>query len=120
MAATLSKEEVNQLQQLIRELVLTDSTPGVDPSSENFDQISYTIKQILEMGRDEAFADQLSSFVHKKEGEIEKMCNSYYQEFVQSVEQVLKVRLGTSAMKTKIFELNKELQGLGLKTVDKV
>ncbi|KAJ3293591.1 hypothetical protein HK104_004343 [Borealophlyctis nickersoniae] len=118
-----SKEQIQHLQQLVRELVITETTtssggPGQD-ATENFDQISYTIKQIFQTGKEEAFADQLSTFIHRKEMEIEKMCNFHYQEFVQSVDQLLKVRVGTVTLRNKIVDLNQELQETGGNIVEK-
>ncbi|KAJ3054452.1 hypothetical protein HK097_001794 [Rhizophlyctis rosea] len=152
--APISREEAQHLQQLIRELVLTEAPTGSQPqpttsstsantnaagvpspnttkpqaasattaatdASENFDQIAYTIKQIFQSGKEDAFADQLGLFVHRKEVEIEKMCNFYYQEFVQSVDQLLKVRVGTLNLKNKVVDLNGDLQSIGTKIVDK-
>ncbi|KAI8619618.1 exocyst complex subunit Sec15-like-domain-containing protein [Chytriomyces sp. MP71] len=47
------------------------------------------------------------------------MCNFHYQEFVQSVEQLLKVRLGTANLKSKIVNLNLEMQDAGEKIIEK-
>ncbi|KAI8801221.1 exocyst complex subunit Sec15-like-domain-containing protein, partial [Cladochytrium replicatum] len=129
-----SKEELH-LQQLVRELVIADTSvggAGIGSSQkggsdggtavgglENFDQISYTIKQIFQSGKQDAFTEQLELFIQKKEGEIEKMCNFHYQEFVQSVDQLLKVRMGTVLLKSKIVDLNKEMQSSGTKIVEK-
>lgn len=46
---------------------------------ENFDQISYVIKQIFQLGKEESFAEHLDTFIAKKEGEIERMCSFHYQ-----------------------------------------
>lgn len=77
------------LQQLVHQIVLSDTAPlaGVqnrlrhnEPDvPETFDQISHVLKTILKTGRQHAFLDQLSNFVHKKELDIEKMCNHHYQ-----------------------------------------
>ncbi|KAJ3122234.1 hypothetical protein HK098_003002 [Nowakowskiella sp. JEL0407] len=147
------EKTMTQLQQLIRELVLAETTTsspnaitstsansehespsnssgtqkqngsgtlGANQgtmSNENFDQISYTIKQIFQSGRQEAFTEQLSLFISKKELEIEKICNFHFQEFVQSVNQLLKVRAGTEILKNGIINLNKDMQESGLKMV---
>ncbi|KAI8855048.1 hypothetical protein BC829DRAFT_108304 [Chytridium lagenaria] len=47
------------------------------------------------------------------------MCNFHYQEFVQSVDQLLKVRLGTVHLKSKVVDLNREMQADGSKIIDK-
>ncbi|KAJ3411833.1 hypothetical protein HDV05_001675 [Chytridiales sp. JEL 0842] len=89
-------------------------------NNENFDQISYIIKTIFQTGKEDAFTEQLTEFIKKKEQEIERMCNFYYQEFVQSVDQLLKVRLGTVNLRSKIVQLNSEMQEAGSKIVEKV
>ncbi|KAI9344931.1 exocyst complex subunit Sec15-like-domain-containing protein [Obelidium mucronatum] len=106
------------LQQMIRELAISDSSNSESVGDE-FDKISYTVKTVLQSSKEQAFSDHLTQFIAKKESEIEKMCNFHYQEFVQSVEQLLKVRLGTAHLKTKIMSLNSEMQDAGTKIIEK-
>jgi hypothetical protein len=47
------------------------------------------------------------------------MCGLHYQEFVHSVEQLLKVRAGTSTLKDKIISMNSNIQNFGSKLVEK-
>ncbi|KAI9366700.1 exocyst complex subunit Sec15-like-domain-containing protein [Zopfochytrium polystomum] len=109
-----------QLAQLARELVSVDSEQAAsDATTENFDQISFTIKTILQSGKEEAFTEHLNQFIQRKEQEIEKMCNFHYQEFIQSVDQLLKVRQGTVSLKAKISQLNGEMQATGQKIIEK-
>ncbi|KAI9202809.1 uncharacterized protein BJ171DRAFT_583617 [Polychytrium aggregatum] len=131
VAAT--KDDVAHLQQLIRELVAEGSTQSSFSSRksssvkeadgadgvDNFDQISYSITQIFQSGKEIPFTEQLNFFINRKEAEIEKMCNFHYQEFVQSVDQLLKVRVGTASIRTKLNNLNKEIQQSGSKILDK-
>ncbi|KAJ3381701.1 hypothetical protein HDU84_004900 [Entophlyctis sp. JEL0112] len=109
------------LQQMIREiriqLVISDSG-GSDTMADNFDKVSYTVKTVLQTGKEYAFTTCLKEFIAKKQDEIEKMCNFHYQEFVQSVEQLLKVRLETTDLKAKIINLNSEMQEAGSKIVE--
>ncbi|KAJ3012635.1 UNVERIFIED_CONTAM: hypothetical protein HDU68_001094 [Siphonaria sp. JEL0065] len=103
---------------MIRELAISDATSS-ESLGDEFDKISYTVKTILQSSKEQAFSDHLTQFIAKKEDEIEKMCNFHYQEFVQSVEQLLKVRLGTAHLKTKIVNLNSEMQEAGTKIIEK-
>ncbi|KAJ3023401.1 hypothetical protein HKX48_003318 [Thoreauomyces humboldtii] len=112
-------EEAAHFQQLLRELAVSDGSSGTDGGAENFDQIAYIIKQILQTGKEDVFGEQLSMFISKKEAEIEKMCTFHYQEFVQSVDQLLKVRQGTITLKDKILDLNEQMQASGSKIVSK-
>ncbi|ORY50770.1 exocyst complex subunit Sec15-like protein [Rhizoclosmatium globosum] len=106
------------LWQMVRELAISDAVSSESVGDE-FDKVSYTVKTILQTGKEQAFSDHLAQFIAKKEDEIEKMCNFHYQEFVQSVEQLLKVRLGTAHLKTKIVNLNSEMQDAGTKILEK-
>ncbi|KAI8926727.1 exocyst complex subunit Sec15-like-domain-containing protein [Entophlyctis helioformis] len=87
-------------------------------SPDGFDQIPYIIKQIFQTGREDAFGEQLSIYCSRKVAEIERMCNIHYQEFVQSVDQLLKVRAGTATMRDKIKAMNEELQVSGRKIAE--
>ncbi|KAJ3271937.1 hypothetical protein HDV01_006071 [Terramyces sp. JEL0728] len=89
MDVPITREEQAHLNQLVRDLVQGDATTSSSPF-DGFDQIPYIVKQVLQSNRQDAFSDYLTSFIQKKEVEIEKMCGLHYQEFVQSVDQLLK------------------------------
>ncbi|KAJ3318536.1 hypothetical protein HDV06_000419 [Boothiomyces sp. JEL0866] len=111
----ITREEQSHLNQLVRDLVQGDATTSSSPF-DGFDQIPYIVKQVLQSNRQDAFSEYLTSFIQKKEIEIEKMCGLHYQEFVQSVDQLLKVRQGTSTIKDKIVgKFWKKAVGKGLK-----
>ncbi|CAG8465584.1 12000_t:CDS:10 [Ambispora gerdemannii] len=103
-------------QQQVQSLVLSAE---LNSENENLEQLGPIIKSIYDNGRQEAFLEQLTVFVRKKEGEIERMCNSNYQEFVHSVDQLLKVRQGTVNLKNKIIDLNYDVQLSGKKLATK-
>ena len=67
------------IQQLIREL--TDVGAAGDGDVENFDHVSYIIKQVYESGKENAFMDALDNYTVKKKHEIEKVCSLHYQVF---------------------------------------
>ncbi|KAJ3391671.1 hypothetical protein HDU92_008920 [Lobulomyces angularis] len=130
MSKKLTDEELH-FQSLIRDLVSTDqsnqpkqfSISSEDQTSkpqialqqdkENFDQISYTIKQIFQQGNQDKFTKVLQNFVSKKESEIERLCSINYQEFVTAIDQLLKVRLETVSLKEKILLLNGKMSESG-------
>jgi phage shock protein A len=62
----------------------------------------------------------LARFIIEKEKEIEKMCGLYYQDFVDSVEQLLKVRQGSSTLKDKVSTMSSSIQSVGTKLLEKV
>lgn len=52
----------------------------------------------------------LSNFASDKEAEIETICNTNHQEFVTSVNQLLRIREGTVNLTAEILELNQFIQ----------
>ncbi|KAJ3373508.1 hypothetical protein HDU91_006451 [Kappamyces sp. JEL0680] len=119
--AGLSKEEKSHLNQLVRDLVQGDANlpSGATHEGDGFDQIPYIVKQVFQASRNEAFSDHLTTFISRKEVEIERMCGLHYQEFVQSVDQLLKVREGTSTIKDRIVGMNDNIQSAGTRLLEK-
>ncbi|KAI7820299.1 exocyst complex subunit Sec15-like-domain-containing protein [Gamsiella multidivaricata] len=94
----------------IQQLVLVSDATN---DAENLEHLGPTMKEVYRNNKMKPFLDQLSAFIRRKEMEIEKMCNSNYQEFVQSVDRLLKVRQGTVDLKDKIHTLNSDVQRAG-------
>ncbi|KAI1320721.1 hypothetical protein EDD11_010255 [Mortierella claussenii] len=94
----------------IQQLVLVSDATN---DAENLEHLGPTMKEVYRNSKMKPFLDQLSTFIRRKEMEIEKMCNSNYQEFVQSVDRLLKVRQGTVDLKDKIHTLNTDVQRAG-------
>ena len=67
------------LSQLVREL--TD-VGGTDGDVENFDHVSYIIKQIFDNAKESQFNDALATYISRKNTEIEKVCSLHYQVFL--------------------------------------
>ncbi|WFD25756.1 Rab GTPase-binding exocyst subunit S15 [Malassezia nana] len=95
-----------QLQQLT---LLSD----IDSNPESFEQLGPIIKSLDEAHQQDEFLLQLREFVHKKDEEIEQVCNENHQEFVSSVDELLIVRSGAVNLKHRINELNQEVQSSG-------
>lgn len=101
----------------IQQLVLVSDATN---DAENLEHLGPTIKDVYRNNKMKPFLDQLGIFIRRKEMEIEKMCNSNYQEFVQSVDRLLKVRQGTVDLKDKIHTLNTDVQLAGKELTAKV
>ncbi|KAJ1506000.1 hypothetical protein HMI55_001364 [Coelomomyces lativittatus] len=71
----------------------------------DLDQLGPLIRTLVRAGREETYLEQLSSYVQSQESEIERLCNFHYQEFIQSVDQLLKVRAETMALKSDIADI---------------
>lgn len=52
----------------------------------------------------------MSKFANDKEAEIENICNTNHQEFVSSVNQLLRIREGTVNLTAEVLELNQLIQ----------
>lgn len=95
-----------QLQQLT---LLSD----IDTPTDNYEQLGPIIKNLDESHQQDEFLKQLREFMHKKDEEIEQVCNENHQEFVSAVDELLIVRSGTVNLKQRINELNQEIQASG-------
>ncbi|RMZ91963.1 hypothetical protein DV736_g783, partial [Chaetothyriales sp. CBS 134916] len=60
----------------------------------------------------------LSDFASNRETEIERQCNTNHQEFVNSVNQLLRIREGTVNLTNEILDLNQSIQSSTEKLVD--
>lgn len=52
----------------------------------------------------------LGNFAEAREADIERMCNNNHQEFVTSVNELLRIREGTVSLTTEILNLNQAIQ----------
>ncbi|MCJ1299357.1 hypothetical protein MMC08_002149 [Hypocenomyce scalaris] len=75
-----------------------------------FDQLIPAIKDASRGGRTHQLLQSLSAFSEDREAEIERMCNTNHQEFVTSVNQLLRVREGTVTLTSEILSLNQSIQ----------
>jgi hypothetical protein len=77
LAKSMENASVSDSNVLASGLELTFSITLDD--SENLEQLGPVIKNITETGKQAAFLDTLDALIRKKDGEIERMCNSHYQ-----------------------------------------
>ncbi|KNE57062.1 hypothetical protein AMAG_02819 [Allomyces macrogynus ATCC 38327] len=96
------------------------SAPPVDLINvDDLDQLGPLIKSLLRSGKEDRYMDQLKSYIAVQDAEIERLCNSNYQEFLQSVDQLLKVRVETVELKTQLTQLTEEFNTAVKSSVDK-
>ena len=60
----------------------------------------------------------LNEFASESEAEIERQCNTNHQEFVTSVNQLLRIREGTVSLTNEILDLNQSIQASTEKLVE--
>ncbi|KAF2434753.1 exocyst complex subunit Sec15-like protein [Tothia fuscella] len=78
--------------------------------SDYIDQLVPLIKLARNSDRSPQLVRTLWEISHQRESEIEKICNSNHQEFVSSVNQLLRVREGTVNLGSEILTLNQSIQ----------
>ncbi|RVD88115.1 uncharacterized protein DFL_002311 [Arthrobotrys flagrans] len=92
------------LVQVIRQCMLSST------DTEYFDLLIPAIKDACVQQREDGLMMALERFAEDKEAEIERMCHENHQPFVQSVEQVLKVREESMKLTSEILKLNQTIQ----------
>ena len=95
------------IEAIIEQLVLAETERASD------ELLGATIASVYETPEQELLMDKLAAYMQQKDREIEQLCNTHYQDFVTSVDQVLKVRQDASQLKNNILSLNSSLQEAG-------
>jgi hypothetical protein len=78
--------------------------------SDYIDQLIPVIKDVRNSDSSVQLLSALNQVSAEREAEIEKICNSNHQEFVSSVNQLLRVREGTVKLGSEILDLNQSYQ----------
>lgn len=78
--------------------------------ADTLDQLIPYIKDYSYGNKTSHLLGQLSDLASAREAEIERQCNTNHQEFVQSVNQLLRIREGTVTLTNEILELNQSIQ----------
>lgn len=74
------------------------------------DQLIPSIREYTYGNKTSQLLQSLSEFAADRENEIERICNASHQEFVTSVNQLLRIREGTVSLTTEILSLNQSIQ----------
>ncbi|OJJ38555.1 hypothetical protein ASPWEDRAFT_148860 [Aspergillus wentii DTO 134E9] len=83
----------------------------ISPSDTDYlDQLIPSIREYSVGNRTSQLLQSLSRFAGDKEAEIESICNTNHQEFVTSVNQLLRIREGTVSLTAEILDLNQSIQ----------
>ncbi|KAG5296049.1 exocyst complex component Sec15 [Histoplasma capsulatum G186AR] len=83
----------------------------ISPSDTDYlDQLIPSIREYSRGNKTSQLLQSLSRFASDRELAIEKACNSNHQEFVASVNQLLRVREGTVSLTSEILDLNQSIQ----------
>ncbi|KAF9892203.1 hypothetical protein FE257_002609 [Aspergillus nanangensis] len=83
----------------------------ISPSDADYlDQLIPSIKEYSVGNRTSQLLQSLSRFATDKEAEIESICNTNHQEFVASINQLLRIREGSVSLTSEILDLNQSIQ----------
>lgn len=83
----------------------------LSPSDTDYlDQLIPCISEYSYDNKTSQLLQSLSEFAGERENEIERMCNASHQEFVTSVNQLLRIREGTVNLTTEILSLTQAIQ----------
>lgn len=78
--------------------------------ADTLDQLIPYIKDYSYGNKTSHLLGQLSDLAAAREAEIERQCNTNHQEFVKSVQQLLRIREGTVTLTNEILQLNQSIQ----------
>lgn len=91
----------------------------LSPSDDDYvDQLIPSIREFSHGNRTAHLLQELQTFAAEKETEIERQCNTNHQGFIDSVNQLLRIREGTVHLTNEILQLNQEIQASTEKLVD--
>eukprot|EP01137_Pigoraptor_chileana_P019950 Opistho-2@81683 len=76
-------------------------------------QLGPTLRAVYDGGRHESFMETLDTFIQRMDAEIEKMCNHNYQGFIESVDELLKVRADAVRLRELITASDESRQATG-------
>ncbi|KAF4162005.1 hypothetical protein CNMCM6936_002692 [Aspergillus lentulus] len=83
----------------------------ISPSDTDYiDQLIPSIREYSVGNRTSQLLQSLSKFASDKEAEIETICNTNHQEFVSSINHLLRIREGTVSLTAEILDLNQSIQ----------
>ncbi|KAL2123389.1 hypothetical protein VTJ04DRAFT_3844 [Mycothermus thermophilus] len=89
---------------VVNEIILAPS------DSEFLDQLIPVLKDATTTGRMGALVQSFSQYAEDREGDIERIGLTKHEEFLESVNQLQKVREGTVALTAEILDLNQSIQ----------
>ena len=83
----------------------------ISPSDTDYlDQLIPSIREYSHGNRTSQLLQSLTQFAGDREAEIERICNASHQEFVTSVNQLLRIREGTVTLTQEILDLSQSIQ----------
>jgi exocyst complex component 6 len=85
-----------------------------------FDHILTNLRNVYENKQKEEFMKRIEEKIKHYDVEIEKLCNTNYESFVNTFNELLSVREDTATLKNHLVENNERIQKLGKNLIVKV
>ncbi|KAI4330554.1 hypothetical protein MLD38_028833 [Melastoma candidum] len=89
-------------------------------SISNGEDLAPIVRVAFEMGWPEVLLQQLKTVMKKKEVEIEELCKTHYEEFIQAVDELRGVLVDAEELKSELYSDNFKLQEVGTALLGKV
>ena len=111
--------QVSAVGQSLKDLEAEMNKIVQSPSDADYlDQLIPSLKEASYGNKTSQLLGALSEYASGRESEIERQCNTNHQEFVNSVNQLLRIREGTVNLTNEILDLNQSIQSSTEKLVD--
>eukprot|EP00614_Pseudopedinella_elastica_P001265 CAMPEP_0172605934 /NCGR_PEP_ID=MMETSP1068-20121228/26130_1 /TAXON_ID=35684 /ORGANISM="Pseudopedinella elastica, Strain CCMP716" /LENGTH=254 /DNA_ID=CAMNT_0013408479 /DNA_START=144 /DNA_END=905 /DNA_ORIENTATION=+ len=104
-----SEEEARRLEEARAQVAeIASSEPG---------GVAPLLRVALERGYAHLLPDLLKEYARKEEGAIEKLCQEHYHGYLDSVQQLVKMRTDSHGLRGSVVALNSQLQTAGGRVV---
>lgn len=114
MAEVIDDEGMADIETVIEQLVLADTERASD------ELLGATIAALYDTPELQMLTDKLKEYVSRKDKDIERICEASYQDFVVSVDRVLRIRHDATVLKQQIVSMNDSLQDVGRELLGRV
>lgn len=74
------------------------------------EQLGSTLKSYYRLQRQDQLVDQLTALIQKSEQDLEKLCQSHYQQFVSTVDQFFLIRKDCTQLKEQVHGFSKDVE----------
>lgn len=117
-----ASSEEDEINESVRAVISRSESSSIDRHA------SYLIQEIIssdgqlaslrsvydsEDDRTQSFMASLDQFIERIDVEIEKVCNKYYQGFIKSIDELLKVKSNATLLNNLVKKTNERLQESG-------
>ena len=94
---------------MFRTLTLSDQIVLSNSDADYLEQLIPAIRKATAVNGTSHLVQSLGRLAEQRESEIERMCNTNHQEFVTSVDELLRAREGTGKLTSQILTLNESI-----------